>query len=181
MGKKVKSGWVGAQQKSQRFLALRLKKASGVINRFEKEVEKAVKKVRAQSKKSSDSVLKIFDELVASIGATELKNKAFSKKDDLIAEIKRISDEIVANIREFEFSFDASLITRARQALVDTVRTLQQSEVLEFARGKVSDGKNQLFTYLQIPSQAELDSLARKVVSIEKKLKVVSKQTNKAA
>lgn len=182
MAKKNKTAWAGAGEKSQRFLAVRLKKVNGVINRFEQEVEHAVRRVREQSKRSSENLVKIFDELIETVGATELKNKALEKKDELMTEIKRISDEIVTNIRDFEFSFDASLIERAKQALIDAARALEQSEILEYAKGMVSDGKNQIFTYLQIPSQAEVDSLARKLVSLEKKLKVVSKHnTAKAA
>lgn len=181
MGKKNKTKQARAEVTAQKYFAVRLSKVNNVINRFEKEVEKAVKRVTAQGKKSSESVIKIFDEVVSSLGANDLRSKAIEKKDEVISEIRRLSDEIVDSIREFEFNFDASFFNRVRQILLDSVRTLQNSEILEIAKGKVTDGKNQIFSYLQIASQAEVDSLSRKVISLEKKLKVVSKQSGQAA
>ena len=45
----------------------------------------------------------------------------------------------------------------------------------EAARG------DRFFTILKIPSQVEIDNLARKVLTLEKKLKVVTKHKKRAA
>lgn len=179
MATKTKSKLTGVVL-SQHFFSERFKQINGVISRFENEVEKAVRSVRQQSKRSSENILKIFDEVIASIGATDIKNKAFEKKDELVADIKRLSDDIVDNIKNFDLTFDTTILTKLKDNLSSTIKRIQQSEVVEYAVNKVNDGKNQIFSFLQIPSQVEIDNLSRKVVSLEKKLKVVTKHSKAA-
>lgn len=155
-------------------LQSRLGKVNQIINKFEVEVEKAIQKVKEQSKKSSNTLAKIFDDLFENVGGTSFKNKAFEKRDELKQEIKRLSEELTHNIKNFEINFDYSLFMKIKENTQSLIHKLQESELLEYAKGKVSDTKNQVMHFFKIPSQVEIDDLNRKVSRLEKKLKIIS-------
>ncbi len=159
---------------AQNFLAERLHQANGIVSKFEKEVEKAIKSVRTQGKRSTKKIMKSFDEIIDRLGAGDIKNMAVEKTDELRKEIVKISDEIVSTIRGIELGFDRTMFKTIRQSLTGLVQKVQDLEIVEFAKGKVADTKNQVLTFLHIPSLADLDTLARKVVSLERKLGLVA-------
>jgi hypothetical protein len=170
----------GNQKKVQSFFVDSLNQVNGIINKFEKEVEKAIRNVRSKGKKSTKTIIKSFDEIIDRLGAGDIKNLAVEKTDELKKEIAKLSEDIVENIRNIELNLDASVFKNIRQGLNSLLQKVQDLEIVEFAKGKVADTKNQFLTLLRIPSLADLDSLSRKVISLERKLGVVEQHGKSA-
>ena len=148
-----------------------------VGNLLEKELSKALRTARKQSTHSKEKVMKNIDDLMDKVGASELKDKAIKKTDAFTRELLKASKEFVDNFKSMDIELEDSLENikdGVTERLQDAVDQMQGSEFFEFAKGKFSDTKNQVFTVFNIPSQADVDRLARRVVSLEKKLKTLS-------
>lgn len=149
---------------------------NNILQSIEGGVEKAVSTVREQGMKTGANVIKGFD---------SLSDNAFEKTDEIKGELKKeikrirkLSGNLLESLKGMDVNLDTSVIlTKIRENLGQAFTRAQELEMVEFARGKISDTKNQVFTMLQIPSQVELDILARKVVSLEKKIKTISKHS----
>lgn len=143
-----------------------------ILQSIEDGVEKAVSTVRKQGLKTS-----------ATINVSDIRDKAFEKTDEIrdefkkeIKRIRKLSGDLLESLKGMDVNLDTSVVlSKIRDNVSHVFTRAQELEMVEFAKGKISDTKNQVFTMLQIPSQVELDNLARKVVSLEKKIKTISK------
>lgn len=160
------------------FLKGRLQKINKVLGKFEAEVEKAVTKFMKRGEKSSQLLRKQFDEIIEKISASDFYSKANEKSEEILSEIKRLADEAVAKLKDFDIRVAKPLIKEIRQNIEELISKLQSAEIVEIARDRVVNTKNQLLTVLSIPSQKDVDDLSQKVVRLEKKIKSL---TDKAA
>lgn len=175
----------GSTHKVQSLFTDGLSGLNNILQSIEGGVEKAVSTVRKQGLKTGASVVKGFDVLSDNINVSDIRDKAFEKtdelKDELKKEIKRIrklSGNLLESLKGMDVNLDTSVVlSKIRENLSLVYTRAQELEMVEFAKGKISDTKNQVFTMLQIPSQVELDNLVRKVVSLEKKIKTISKHS----
>lgn len=156
-----------------------------ILQSIEDGVEKAVSTVRKQSLKTGATVVKGFDTLSDNMNVSDIRDKAFEKTDEIkdefkkeIKRIRKLSGDLLESLKGLDVNLDTSVVlSKIRDNVSHVFTRAQELEMVEFAKGKISDTKNQVFTMLQIPSQVELDNLARKVVSLEKKIKTISKHS----
>ena len=66
-----------------------------------------------------------------------------------------------------------------RENIGQALSLVQDAELVEFAKNKVEDTKNQVFSALNIPSKDDVDNLTRKLVALEKKFNTVRRHINK--
>jgi len=116
----------------------------------------------------------IFDR----VGAAEFKSYAKQKRDEVTKEFKKVSKDFVDNVKTLDLKFvDADVLENIKDNINNAITRVQDLEVLETAKEKVSDARNQMFTILNIPSQNEVNSLIRKVATLEKKVNALKKHT----
>lgn len=117
--------------------------------------------------------MKNLDEIMDSIGAADIKNRAVEKTDELTKEMKKL----VKNFKKLDLNNLAEnpVIENIMDNVNAAISRVQDLEVIEYAKEKVTDTKNQFFTLLNIPSQVDVDNLTRKLVALEKKIKTISK------
>lgn len=135
-----------------------------VIDRFESELGRAVDSVKDKGQKSKDLVMKNIDQLIDNLGALDLKNKAIEK-----------TNEFVENLKDLNLNFNQAKFEDLTEKISVAMSNVQDLEVVEYAKGKMTDTKNHLFSMLNIPSKVDVDHLSRKVVSLEKKVKSISR------
>ncbi|OVE81633.1 hypothetical protein BVY03_03260 [bacterium K02(2017)] len=118
-----------------------------------------------------------IEELLSSIGSKDFKKKATKTKKEISKEFKKI----VKNIKTIDIDQINSPVNLAqiKDNLNQAINKVQDLEILEFAKGKVNNTKNQVFSALNIPSQVEFDVLSRKLGSLEKKFRAIQKNVNK--
>ncbi|MBI4412190.1 MAG: hypothetical protein HY541_06880 [Deltaproteobacteria bacterium] len=161
-----------------RFFKERLAQVNRVIEKLESEVEKAVARLMKRSEKSSLVLKKNFDEIIEKISSSDLYSKATAKKEELQKEIRHLADDVVSKIKSFDFRVANPLLSEIRGNLDQIVEKLQKTDLVSVAKDKVIDTRDHMLNVLSIPSQKEVSELSKKVVSLEKKLKVL---TQKAA
>ncbi|MBI2339543.1 MAG: hypothetical protein HYU99_04120 [Deltaproteobacteria bacterium] len=160
------------------FFKERLIRINGVIGRLEGEVEKAVSKFMKRGEKSSRLLKRNFDEIVEKISSSDIYSRAAAKKDELQREIRHLADEVVAKLKKFDIQVANPLLKEVRINFEQIVDKLQSSNLVETAKERVVTTRDQVLHVLSIPSQKEVDDLSKKVVTLERKLKVI---TQKAA
>lgn len=119
-----------------------------------------------------DDMMKSLDGLLETLKTADLGSKAKEKGRALEKELKKY----VKTLKSLDANFTQTAVF---EALLDNVNDVlgrvQDLEVLEFAKGKVSDTKHQIFSMLDIPSQIDVDHLTRKISHLEKKVNTLSK------
>lgn len=166
----------GRQEGGHQFLKERFNRINGIITKLETEVEKAVGKFMKQGEKSSRVLKKNFDEILERISASGIYSKATEKTEEITREIRRLADEVVGKMKRFDLKTANNLIREIRGNVEELVEKLQSTELVEMAKDKAISTRDQMLNVLHIPSQKEVDDLSRKVVSLEKKVKTLTKK-----
>lgn len=161
-----------------KFLKERLTRINGVIGKLETEVEKAVEKFMKRGEKSSRVLKKNFDEIIGKISESGIYSKASEKTEEITKEIRRIADDIVSKLKNFDLKSTNNVIREIRENLEELVEKIQVNGFVEKAKDTAISTRDQVLNVLKIPSQKEVDLLSRKVVKLEKKVKTL---TQKAA
>lgn len=163
-------------QQQSRFFRQRLGKINKVIGKLEGEVEKAVERFMKQGEKSSRVLRKNFDDILGRIGASDIYSKATEKTEELTREARRLADEIVAKVKNFDLKKANTVLAEIRANIDEIVEKIQSNGFVEIAKDKAINTGKQVLTLLKIPSQDEVNQLSRKVTSLEKKIKTLTKQ-----
>lgn len=161
---------------TKKFLKTRIAKIDKILGRFETQVEKAVSKFKKRGEKSSKVLKKNFDEIIDRISSNEIFSKATAKKDELQQEIVNLAEDVVSKIKKFDLRVANPLLREIRANLDQVVEKLQNVELVEVAKDTVKTTRDQVLNVLNIPSQKDVSSLNRKVTSLEKKIKVLSRK-----
>jgi len=74
---------------------------------------------------------------------------------------------------------DHPMMEAIRENVNLAVDRVQDLEILELAKEKVSDTKNQVLSVFNVPSQGDVDNLTKKLAALEKKVKTINKKTAK--
>ncbi len=112
-----------------------------------------------------------FEEIFETLGAQDFKNIAIEKTDEITKGIK----SVVKQIKGLDLNGYQPVVDSIKDNINNAITKVQDIEVVEYAKGKVVDTKNQVFSMLNIPSQVEVDNLNRKLANLEKKIKTISK------
>jgi hypothetical protein len=149
------------------------------IQNVEGELDRALKTARQQSRRSANTLKKRVDGLMENMGVNDLRKKAAETSTGLRKEIERFSTGVLKQIRTVEHKIEDGMIDDIVDKLKDnvssTVTKLQDMEVVEFARHKMMDTREQVLSALQIPSNSDLEQLTRKLSVLEKKLNALRK------
>lgn len=129
----------------------------------EGELDKALKTARQQGKKSAQTLRKTVDGLITNINTEELRRKALRTGGELRKEFKKISNGVRTQIKSVE------------SVIEEGIDRIQDLEVVEYAKVKMNDTREQVLSALQIPSNSELEQLTRKLTILEKKLNALRK------
>ncbi len=156
------------------FLKGRISQINKVLGKFETEVEKAVNKFMKRGEKSSQVLRRNFDEILEKISSSDLYSRATEKKEELVREFRKLSDEVVAKVKKFDLRGAKSVLKEIRTSLDEFVAKLQNTEIVEKAKEQVVSTRNQLLSVLSIPSQKDVAELTQKVTRLEKKIKTLS-------
>lgn len=165
----------------KKFFERRFQKINEIITRLEGEVERAVGQFLKRSEKSSQVLRKNFDEIIDRLGATEIYSRASERTEDLTKELRRVADDVVARVKNFDLKSANGLLEEVRGNLNQVVEKFQTLELLDLVRERAITTRNQVFNVLRIPTQEEVRELNRKLQSLEKKVKTLSRTTNKVA
>lgn len=129
----------------------------------EGEFDKALKTARHQGKKSARTLKDTVDGLITNINTEELRKKALRTGGELKKEFQKISDGVRTQIKSVE------------SVIEDGIDRIQDLEVVEYAKVKMNDTREQVLSALQIPSHSELEQLTHKLAILEKKLNALRK------
>ncbi|MDO8518725.1 MAG: phasin family protein [Deltaproteobacteria bacterium] len=166
----------GHDEGGHQFFKERLNRINFVIGKLEAEVEKAVEKFMKRGEKSSRVLKKNFDEILEKISGSGIYSKATEKTEEITKELRRIADEVVSKVKGFDLKAANNLIREVRANVEDLVEKIQANDLVEKAKDKAITTRDQVLNVLRIPSQKEVDDLSRKVVSLEKKVKTLTKK-----
>lgn len=158
------------------FLKERLAQINKVIEKLEGEVEKAVNRFMRRGEKSSKVIKKNFDEVLERISNSDLYYKATEKTEELTKEVRRLADDVIDKLKGFDIKVANTLLKDIRGNVDEIVEKIQDTGLVEFAKDKAVTTRKQVLNVLNIPSQEEVSKISRKVVSIEKKLKTLSRR-----
>lgn len=158
------------------FLKGRISQINKVIGKFETEVEKAVNKFMKRGEKSSQVLRRNFDEILEKISSSDLYSRATEKKEELVREFRKLSDDVVSKVKKFDLRGAKSVLKEIRASLDEFVAKLQSTEIVEKAKEQVVTTRNQLLSVLSIPSQKDVAELTQKVTRLEKKIKTLSEK-----
>lgn len=136
---------------------------SNLISNGKGEVGRAVKTARQQGKKTAKNFRKTVDGIIANAGVTEIRRKAV----DVLSQIR------VENV--IEDGAIENVVGMIRDNVSSTVNKLQDLEVVEYAKVKMKDTREQVMSALQIPSHADVEQLTRKLAALEKKLNTIKR------
>lgn len=166
---------------TDQFLLGRIAVINKVLGKLEKEVEKALNKFVKQGEKSSHILKKNFDEILDKISSSDLYSKANEKKDELVQDIRKVADEVVAKVKNFDVRAAKTFLKEARANIDEMVVKIQSADFVEKAKDKVISTRDQVLSALNIPSQRAINDLQTKVTKLEKKIKTLSDKSEKAA
>jgi hypothetical protein len=145
----------------------------------EGELDKAFKTARHQGKKSTATLLKTVDDLVNNINATEIRRRAAATGSELKREFKKISNGVMSQIKTVETALEDGalndVVDKIKNNLSATVDKISDMEVLEYAKVRMQDTREQVFSALQIPSHDDVAALTRKLATLEKKLNALKR------
>ena len=164
------------------FLKLRLDNINNILGRFEKEVEGIFKKLVRQGEKSSRDLRKNFDDVIKKVRKTGIYAKAQEKTEDFEKEVRKLADDVVGRVKNLELGqglFSAKKIFKdVRKSFNAFVHKIEKADFVEQAKEKAESTRNDILSFLSIPSQNEVERLEKKIVSLEKRIQNLA---NKAA
>lgn len=167
ISKKVKKG-------NEAFLQGRISQINKVFGKFETEVEKAVNKFMKRGEKSSQLLRRNFDEIIDKIAGSDLYSRASEKKEEVLREFRKLADEVVAKVKNFDFRVAQPLLKEVRENLDEFLTKLQNAELVEKAKDRVLNTRNHVLSVLSIPTQKDVNELTQKVVRLEKKIRTLA-------
>ncbi len=160
------------------FLKLRLDNINNILGRFEKEVEGIFKKLVRQGEKSSRELRKNFDDVIKKVRKTDIYTKAQEKTEDFEKEVRKLADDVVGRVKNLELGqglFSAKKIFKDIRKTFNTfVSKIEKVDFLEQAKEKAESTRNDILSFLSIPSQNEVERLEKKIVSLEKRIQNLS-------
>lgn len=159
-----------------KFFRERLTRINKVIEKLEAEFEKAIGKFMKQGEKSSRVLRKNLDEILERISTSDIYSRATEKTEELTREAKKVADEIVSKVKGFDLKRANTFFKDIRGNIDELMGKIQNTEIVEKAKGRAINTRNQFLSVLSIPSQDEVSELSRKVGSLEKKIKTLSKK-----
>ncbi len=166
--------------KAQDFLKLRLEKMNEILNRLEGEVESLVKRLVKQGERSSRELRKNLDEVLKRFKKIDLYTKAQETTEGFDRELRRLADEVVSKVKGLEIApsgfTSKKLLRDARKNLNAFVNVFEKNDFLSRAKLKAENTRDEVLSFLKIPSQAEVEKLERKVVALEKRLQNFSQK-----
>ncbi len=172
--KKSKKNKKVAQVEHKDFLKLRLDNINNILSRLEKEAEGLFKRLVRQGEKSSRDIRKNFDDIFKKVRKTDLYAKAQEKTEDIEKEVRRLADDIVSRVKSLELGhgfFNTKKIFRdIRKNFEALVARFEKGNFFSQAREKAENTRNEILSFLSIPSQDEVERLEKKIVSLEKRI-----------
>lgn len=173
--KKIKKAHPLAQKD---FLKLRLDNINNILGRFEKEVEGIFKKLVRQGEKSSRELRKNFDDVIKKVRKTDIYTKAQEKTEDFEKEIRKLADDVVGRVRNLELGqglfSTKKIIKDIRKTYAAFVTKIGKADFFGQAKEKAESTRNEILSFLSIPSQNEVERLEKKIVSLEKRIQNLS-------
>lgn len=173
-----KSKKVHAEANNKDFLKLRVDNINNILGRFEKEVEGIFKKLVKQGEKSSRELRKNFDDILKKVRKTDIYTKAQEKTEDFEKDVRKLADDIVSRVKSLELGhslFSAKKIFKdVRKSFDSFVNKIEKTNFIEQAKEKAENTRNELLSFLSIPSQNEVERLEKKIVSLEKRIQSLS-------
>ena len=159
------------------FLKNRIGKVNSVLEKFEREVEKTVERIRVRGEKSSRVLRKNFDEVIGKISSSEFYAIAQEKTGEISKEIRQLADEVIEKVRSFDLRLGNGLFKDVRENVDQIVEKLQATELVEKAKENAVHTRDRMLHILSIPSRDDVTNLSRRVVSLEKKVSAISRKT----
>lgn len=156
-----------------------MERINKVIERLESEVEKTLGSFVQKGEESSRVLKKNFDEILEKISTTELYTMASEKTEGLQKEVRKLADEVVARLKNFDLRVASSIFSDVRVNVEQMIEKIQAAGILETAKAKANDTKNQVLHALNIPSLEEVSRLDRKLTSLERKINTLSRTAKK--
>lgn len=174
--KKSKKTQVEASHKD--FLKLRIDNINNILGRLEKEVEGIFKKLVRQGEKSSRELRKNFDDIFKKVRKTDIYTKAQEKTEDIEKEVRKLADDVVSRVKNLELGqglFSAKKIFKdVRKSFESFVSKIEKADFVGQAKEKAESTRNEILSFLSIPSQNEVERLEKKIVSLEKRIQSLS-------
>ncbi len=162
------------------FLKQRLEKVNAILGRLEDEVEGIFKKLVKRGERSSKEIRKNFDEILKKVKKINLYSKAQAKTGDLEKEVRKLADEIIGKLKSLEIApsgFSAKKVLKdARKNVEKFVANFEKSEWFEKAKNTAQNTRVNLLSVLNIPTQAEVEKLEKKIHNLEKRLHTISQK-----
>ncbi len=144
---------------------------------FEQGLEGVMKVANQNGTKTKEHLIKNFDELIDQLGAIELKEKALEKTEGLRKELKKKSKKVVKELKKKDWNFvDPHIIDDVKENISTAVSQVNTAEFFEHAKDRVLSTKKHVLGMLDIPTQTDINTLTRKVASLEKKLRTKTKR-----
>lgn len=178
-GKKIQ-GSSHTQHPNRDFMKTRFEKLNVIVNRLEGEVESLVKKLVHQGERSSRELRKNFDEIFSRLKKTDFFAKAQQKTDGLEKEVRRLADEIVDRAKNLNLTTNRFATKKffkdARRGLDNFVGSIEKSNLVSAAKHRAENTRNEILSFLSIPSQNEVTKLEKKISTLERRLQNLSQK-----
>lgn len=129
------------------------------------------------SSHSKEDDMKKWDEIIKLFGTKDFRNLASEMKAEWAHDFKKV----VKNLKKIDLETinHHPAVENVRENIGQAIHRVQDLEIVEYAKSKVEDTKNQVLSALDIPSKGEVATLTRKLVALEKKFKTVRRHINK--
>lgn len=96
---------------------------------------------------------------------------ASGQRERLVKEVHGLAGEIVNRVGDATFFRNRDqLVKEVRNHMDSIISSLNRSELISKALGAASDTKNEILSFLNIPSQRELSTLQKRLNQLEKKM-----------
>ncbi len=162
------------------FLKLRLNKVNSILGRLEDEVEGIFKRLVKKGESSSKEIRKNFDEILKRVRKISFYSKAQTKTGNLEREVRKLADEVISKLKSLEIApsgFSAKKILKdTRKNIESFVSKFEKNEWVEKAKNTAQNTRVNLLSVLNIPSQAEVEKLEKKIHNLEKRLHHISQK-----
>jgi hypothetical protein len=152
-----------------------------LLGKLEGEVEKVVGRVNDLMNSSSRDLKDRVQDLIDKVNLDGIYNVASETKDEWEREIRRLAEDVVDRAKEFEFipveSFNRDKIVKdAKRNIGELVARINDSDVLNRVMENADKTKNQVLSFLSIPSANEISQLSKKIKRLESKVNTLSKK-----
>lgn len=147
------------------------KKPPRVTGKAQPKKRKTVSKANGAADSLCCKAKGVFDQVVAKYGADDWLSFASQQRARLIREVKGLGDEIVDRIAETPvFAHREDMIQEARQCVDNLLQRLNGTSLLSRAIDSAKITRQDLLSFLNIPSHKELKQLQRKLHQMEARL-----------